>query len=171
MINHTLNITIVVVIILLFGACNSNEKTSEKHPPSKAKISTKFILISSGLCYQDKIKSFTKMKTHDCMFTLDEETYTIRSKCILDKEGKINSYWSYLPEGPDIHSFEELKNDPNFFEYIGGEDLNIKIIDNIIIDGIDTFRIEKIRTEEKLIFVKSKTQLNEMIQRAIYQYQ
>ena len=172
MVNHRLKVSIFLGAILLLGACNSKEKISEKHLPSNAKISTKFLLINFNLCTQNKIRPFSKMKAHDCMFVLDEETYTIKRKYILDKNGKINSYWSYLPEGPDIHSFEELKRDPKLFEYIGGKNLSVKLVGDIIIDGQDTLKIEKVWLEEQLISVKTKTQPSEIVTRQrIYQYE
>ena len=84
------------------------------------------------------------------------------------QKGNINGYWSYLPEGPDMHSLEDLQNDPKFFEYVGAKDLSVKVFDNQVIEGSDTFDIEKNWKEERLLFVKNK--LNDIRDVAIYQY-
>lgn len=147
----------------------------ENNLPEKIKLISRFNSIEqtadNGFNYcSHEIKPFEKMDTLDCAFKLDQMEYYLRDKYNYDSEGNLSSYWSYKSEGPLIYSKEQLKNDPKFLEYINGNSLSIRISNNQIIESKDTFEIERIFREEKLIFVAKKNEINAKFQ-IIYQYE
>ncbi|MEM6397572.1 MAG: hypothetical protein AAF741_14575 [Bacteroidota bacterium] len=117
------------------------------------------------------IKSYSEMDIYDCSFMIDSVEFNLRSKYLFDKNGDLESFWSYKSEGPLIYSKKDLDTDERFFEYIGGVKLSVSLNGNNIIDSKDTLLIEKILEKQKLIFVSPRISDDGKIIRIIYEYE
>jgi hypothetical protein len=120
----------------------------------------------------DIVMDFKKMGEYDCSFKVDKYEFDIEKKFVLDKNGNVKEYWTYLAEGPLTYNIQELKSDEKFLESIGGSELNITFLkDGIhILDKGDTLEIEKIFPEQKLILIKQSEEMEKDGRRLLFEY-
>lgn len=118
----------------------------------------------------DSVKEFNKMNTYACSFRLHQFEFDIESKFLLNADGDVESYWRYLSEGPVVYE-HDWKDDSKLVESIGGCERNIRLHnDKQIIDGVDTFSIEKVFKNYQLIMVEKNASMLRG-RRVFYQYQ
>lgn len=125
----------------------------------KSMITSKMVVLDSRkgttprYCIGES-KKLEEMNEYDCSFLVNDVEYILKEKFLFGKKGQLNEYWTYKSEGPIIYSFEELKNDSAFLEFIGGALQSVKISDGLLIDSGDTLTISKLLPVQKMIFVE-----------------
>ncbi len=152
-------------------SCNStkNEKVEviSKIITMDEEVSPNFFYcdIGSGI-----LRNFEEISEEDCSFKINKLEFDLRQRFFINSEGKLKEYWWYRAMGVMTYSEEELKNDPKFLKYIGGENYKISLIENNtkLIENQDTLKIEKIFEKPKLIMIDKINCKND--QRIFYEY-
>ncbi len=166
-----LSFSIVLIVVL---SCNSVPDVV----PATATLKAKYLVLDEKLspqiikCSED-IPNFLNMKEDDCSFKLGNSEYDIEEKYLVDKSGKISEYWVYHSEGPERFSLNKIKKDSILSIALLNDKQVITFTKDkkAIIDAKDTFEIEKVFLEEKMLVVKSKKNIPIRSRKFIYQFQ
>jgi hypothetical protein len=166
-------IQLIIILFLTIGCSGQGGNKLNDNAQIIAKYQTLDEIISPNhyKC-SDIVKDFKKVGEYDCSFKIDNYEFDIEKKFILDKNGNIKEYWTYLAEGPLTYNLQELKSDEKFLESIGGIELNITFLkDRIhILDKRDTLEIEKVFSEQKLILIKQSAEMKKDGRRLLFEY-
>jgi hypothetical protein len=162
------------LLLLTLLACS----TTPDVVPTTAKIKAKFLVLDEKLspqiikCSED-IPNFLNMKADDCSFKLGNSEFDIEEKYLLDKKGAISEYWVYHSEGPERFSLSKIKQDSTLSTALLNDKQGISFTKNkkAIVDSKDTFEIEKVFLEEKMLVVKSNKNIPIRSRKFIYQFQ
>ena len=154
-----------------FSACNTIDTTFS----GSRQIVAKYRVLDENLSpTHDKcseiIVPFLEMGRYDCSFKLEHFEFDIERKIILDSAGYLLEEWIYIAEGPMVYDLSMIGEDKALSIYLGINKLPIYMDDNKVIDGLDTLKVTRVFTEQKLVWVKNSPNLLKG-RRLLYQYQ
>ncbi|WP_299097646.1 hypothetical protein [uncultured Winogradskyella sp.] len=150
---------ILVLILVLNIGCSPNKSEI----PESSKISVKYRVLDEKISpnnrnCSDKSVPYLKLENNDCSFSIGNYEFDIEKKYLIDNNGNLKEFWTYLSEGPLTYSVDELNQDMKFKKHENLEKFNVRISKNRteIIDAKDTLKIEQIFKNEKLILIERK---------------
>lgn len=146
--------------------------------PVSAKMKAKYLVLDEKLSPQiikcsENISNFLQMKPDECSFKLGNSEFDIEEKYLLDKNGNISEYWVYHSEGPERFNLNKITQDSVLSTALLKENNGVKFTKDrkFVVDKTDTFEIEKVFLEEKMVVVKSKKHIPIRSRKFIYQFQ
>ncbi|WP_338767973.1 hypothetical protein WAF17_06810 [Bernardetia sp. ABR2-2B] len=167
--------TLVIFALLFLFSCTANQ--GDYTIPTDAYIVAKFVVLDEKLSPKNQncvaeINNFKKFDFHKhCSFLLEEMEFDIDEQYIFDKSGELIGYLDYKSEGAIIYSWENSENLSDWDSLYQNNKHSFLEDKKYIIDSSDTLEIERIFSDEKLIFTKRTQKQIEDSRRVIYQYE
>jgi hypothetical protein len=161
-------------LLLLIVGC---QQQSAPKAPNKARLVAKYKVLDETISPEhvkcgDIVIDFLDASPYTCSFKVQGLEFDIEDKYVVNAEGHLKEFSSYVAEGPISYSIDELKADTLFLRYNQLDNFHISLVNEgqAILDGIDTLAIERIFPIEKLLLARRKASTPKG-RRFIYQYQ
>lgn len=151
---------ILLITIFTLISCNRNLNSQSFE---NIQITVKSIVLNEALSQMNFCDDSGKNTLNNCYYKIDNQRYLKKETYAFDDYMNPIAFYHYLPEGPDIHSVEQMKVDTLYAKMVNF--FNQKVIidetNQFIIDGIDTIRNYKISHDENLILIERNEYINQ----------
>jgi len=167
---YIIKIKKIKIYFLLLSIFLCLNETSEQTISVNSKIKSKYIVMNWDSVSNSNY-NYCGHEVKNCAFLLLGNQVNLREKFILDKNGNLEEYWFYGSEGPFIYTVEDLRSDLNFLKDIGGENMEIQLNKETIIDSGQEYKIEKVYENYKLILVEETVDYGKTSRKILYEYE